>query len=95
MKSHSNRLAKLETKHAPATQAYMVVRWEGRPAGDPAEQAKGYKIQPVTSDFRKFPSGELFYLPTWDEVLAFEARPNVELTIIEFAYNDEPGEVTE
>jgi hypothetical protein len=88
MTNHKNRLAALEAEQAPAMQKYMVVTDEGKPhAGEP-----GYKIQPVTRDFRTWPTEEPFYLTTWDEVQAFEARADVDLLHIDICHTDPAGE---
>ena len=50
-----------------------------------------YKIQPYTLD-NGGTGADPFYLATWEDVEAFEARPDVDLFVIAIEYQDKKQE---
>jgi hypothetical protein len=90
MSSYKSRLAKLEAATVPTQQKYMVVTWDGKPSnGTPEQDAEGYRIQPISSNPRyPLPDGKPFYLATWEDVQAFEQRPDVELIHIAVVHEE-------
>lgn len=94
MRNHNSRLAKLEWKAGIGKQSLYLcfippdwLTWD-----TPAETTKGYKIQPCMTTAGGT-GGEPFYLATRDDLDAFAARPDVNLTIIR-AFGQETQEAT-
>jgi hypothetical protein len=82
-----NRLAKIERAlGAHDKHGYLCVTGPDSLAAD-EEAEKGYKIQPLVKSAGG--TGEApFHLATWEEVEAFAARPDVELTILTIVFED-------
>lgn len=77
MSNLQNRVNKLEKDSGTGQRMkYMCVH--GSEYGTPEQRAKGYEIRPE--------GGEPFYLATREELDAFAARPDVDLTTIEVEY---------
>jgi hypothetical protein len=90
--SIKNRIVKLEDAAGiGARLKYLCVITPSWAEGwdSPREKANGYKIQPCTREYGGT-GGEPFYLATREELEAFQARPDVDLDIIEIVYTDTP-----
>lgn len=90
MNTHEYRIKKLEMfTGMGAIYKYICVICEGWAAvwDTPEERAKGYKIQPCIPSAGGT-GGKVFYLATWDDVQAFEARDDVDLKIYRYGVNE-------
>ena len=85
MSNLKTRITKLETaRGAGKVNKYLCVIDNLLDAWDtPEEKAKGYKVQPYTAKFGGT-GGGCFYFKTCEELDAFAARDDVDLTIIMF-----------
>lgn len=80
------RVKKIETASGlDRKNKYMLVVGNPMDELDP-EPEPGYKIQPFIVSAGGT-GGDPFYLATWADVEAFEARPDVQLTIIEVVHD--------
>lgn len=80
MSNHNSRLAKLETKHAPAVKQYICMYYKG-------QEAAGFDV--TDSDGRNSQ-----HFATRAELDAFDSRPDVDLLVIVIKYASETQPVS-